>query len=178
MNLKLKWRLFKELLHRPVCWWKGHSPTMLEDDETIYCERCGKVLGTIKHKVATDEAGQRFLDISFEPTQKTSVKPYATHRTSKWLQSEHIKTKELLKQGRKSGLTDVLLLTPEEHARRHWLPEPKTHRRTRTHTHTPPAERHRDAISKAMKGKGHFSKHYRRTIRSSSGVPIEEEEND
>jgi len=39
-------RLKERLTGIFVCRGK-HSPTLLEDDETIYCERCGKVLGKV-----------------------------------------------------------------------------------------------------------------------------------
>ena len=62
----------------------------------------------------------------------------------------------------------------EESARKQFLPEPKTHRITRTHGYVPPAERHRDAISKTMKGKA--SRSYLKTIKRSPKIKIEEEQ--
>ena len=61
----------------------------------------------------------------------------------------------------------------EESARKQFLPEPKTHRITYTYRYIPPAERHRDAIAKAMKGKA--SNRYIKTIKQSPKIKIEEE---
>jgi len=63
----------------------------------------------------------------------------------------------------------------EEATRKQFLPEPNTRRITHTHSYIPPAERHRDAISKAMKGKA--SNRYIKTIKQSPKIKIEEEEN-
>lgn len=63
----------------------------------------------------------------------------------------------------------------EEGVKEKFLSTPKTHRLTETHSYQPPAERHRDAISKAMKGKG-GSQRYRKIIKQSPKVKIEEEE--
>ena len=62
----------------------------------------------------------------------------------------------------------------EESARKQFLPEPETHRITHPNSYTPPAERHRDAISKAMKGK--VSTSYIKTIKQSPKIKIEEEQ--
>jgi len=61
----------------------------------------------------------------------------------------------------------------EETIRKQLLPKPKTHRITRTHSYVPPAERHRDAIGKAMKGKA--SRLYIKTIKQSPKIKIEKE---
>jgi len=158
-----RWRRFKERINSffHVCWFKGgHNATMLEDDVTIYCERCGKVLGEIKRTIKTDKSGQRFLEGRYEPIDKALVKAKATIKRER-LQAISSERAELSK---------------EEIARKTWLPEPIQKRRITTRTYQPPAERHRAAISKAMKGKGRMSRDYRRTIKQSPKVPIEEEE--
>jgi hypothetical protein len=68
-----------------------------------------------------------------------------------------------------------LAKTLEEQTKQTFLPVPKTKRITRTHGYIPPAEQHRDAISKAMKGKG-GSARYRKTIKTSPKIKIEEED--
>ena len=64
----------------------------------------------------------------------------------------------------------------EEQIKREYLREPRKITRRRIHTRAPPAERHRQAISKFMKGKGKQSKYYRRTIKKSPSIRIEEED--
>lgn len=60
MVISYYWRRFKEkLMEIFVCRGK-HPPTLLEDDETIICDRCGKVLGSIprydKRPICVEEA--------------------------------------------------------------------------------------------------------------------------
>lgn len=55
-----------------------------------------------------------------------------------------------------------------------FMPEPKAKRLTHTHVYQAPAERHRDAISKSMKGKA--SARYLKTIKRSPNIKIEEKE--
>jgi len=62
----------------------------------------------------------------------------------------------------------------EEQVRKQFLPEPQIHRRTTSHSYVAPAERHREAISKAMKGKA--SSRYLKTIKKSPKIKIEEED--
>jgi len=57
--------------------------------------------------------------------------------------------------------------------RKQFLPKPQTRRLTYTHSYTPPAERHREAINKFMKG---GSARYRKLIKQSPKIKIEEEE--
>ena len=62
----------------------------------------------------------------------------------------------------------------EEQIKKEFLPEPQTHRRTVSRSYVPPAEGHREAISKFMKGKA--SSRYLKTIKQSPKIKIEEEE--
>jgi hypothetical protein len=64
----------------------------------------------------------------------------------------------------------------EEQIRREFLPTPKTTRISHPHAHQPPAEQHRDAISKFMKGKA--SSRYLRTIKQSPKIKINDEADD
>lgn len=64
----------------------------------------------------------------------------------------------------------------EEEVRQKYFPEPTTHRRRIPHSRRPPAMEHRNAISKHMKGKGHFAPWYRKSIKQSPKIKIEEEE--
>jgi hypothetical protein len=61
----------------------------------------------------------------------------------------------------------------EEAIKEELLPSPKTKRKTHTHSYTPPAEQHRDSISKFMKGKA--SNRYLKTIKQSPKIKIEED---
>ena len=61
----------------------------------------------------------------------------------------------------------------EEQIKNEFLPEPQTHRRTTSKSYVAPAERHREAISKAMKGKA--SSQYLKIIKNSPNIKIEEE---
>ena len=63
----------------------------------------------------------------------------------------------------------------EARIKEEFLPSPQTKRITRTHGYIPPAEQHRDAISKAMKGKG-GSTYYRKVIKTSPKIKIEEKD--
>jgi len=54
-----------------------------------------------------------------------------------------------------------------------YLAQPQTKRLTHSHSYQPPAEQHRDAISKFMKGKA--SSRYLRTIKQSPKIKIEED---
>ena len=80
IGLAVKWRRFKEWLHRPVCWWKGHSPTMLEDDLTIYCERCGKVLGQSMPK--HPQCRSAFVFVGDELPELNKITPLGKRITS------------------------------------------------------------------------------------------------
>ena len=60
-----------------------------------------------------------------------------------------------------------------EYAKQQFLPVPKSKRVTCTYTYVPPAERHRDSISKFMKGKA--SNRYLKTIKQSPKIKIEED---
>ena len=62
----------------------------------------------------------------------------------------------------------------EEQVKKEFLPKPQTHRRTTSHSYVSSAERHREAISKAMKGKA--SSQYLKTIKKSPKIKIEEED--
>lgn len=62
----------------------------------------------------------------------------------------------------------------EEQIKADFLPSPQTKRKTRTHSYTPPAEQHRQSISKFMKGKA--SNRYLRTIKQSPRIRIEDED--
>lgn len=64
----------------------------------------------------------------------------------------------------------------EEQIRKQILPEPTIHRRTLPRNAPPPAERHRAAISKHMKGKGRTSVRYRKMIKTSPKIKIEEDD--
>lgn len=61
----------------------------------------------------------------------------------------------------------------EEQIKKEFLPEPETHRRTTSKSYMAPAERHHEAISKAMKGKASFR--YLKMIKQSPKKKIEEE---
>jgi len=83
---------------------------------------------------------------------------------------------ELIRRARKEGgRTKPYEPLIEEKTREEWLPEPTTKRRHVRSRGLPPAERHRDAISRHMKGKGRFSKHYRQTIKRSSKIKMEDD---
>lgn len=62
----------------------------------------------------------------------------------------------------------------EEYAKNDWLPTPKTHRKTISHTYQPPAEQHQEAISRFMKGKA--SSRYLKTIKQSPKIRIDKDE--
>lgn len=64
----------------------------------------------------------------------------------------------------------------EQRMREEWLPKPTTKRKTRDKSHRPPAAEH--DIGELMKGKGTTSKRYRKTIKESPQLKIEEEEDD
>jgi len=61
----------------------------------------------------------------------------------------------------------------EQRIKEELLPSPETKRKTHTHSYTPPAEQHRDSISKFMKGKA--SNRYLKTIKQSPKIKIEED---
>jgi len=61
----------------------------------------------------------------------------------------------------------------EERIKQQFLPQPQTHRKTFSKSYTPPAERHRESISKFMKGKA--SSGYLKTIKQSPKIKIEED---
>jgi hypothetical protein len=61
----------------------------------------------------------------------------------------------------------------EEQIRTEFLPTPKTRRISHPRSCQPPAEQHRDAISKFMKGKA--SSRYLRTIKQSPKIKIDSE---
>lgn len=182
VNLAVKWMIFKEWLHRPLCYFRGHhDPTLLADNETIYCETCGKVLGNIRRKeykaefineqlekakeeivvaavVPADKAVKETLEkVKDKIRKRETLKPYVTHRTAEQLQVEHLKRKE-------------------EEARKFFLPKSTTRRRIQSKTENIPAARHHKRIARLMHGRG-GRKHrgYRRSIKAQ--VPVEEEEN-
>jgi len=63
----------------------------------------------------------------------------------------------------------------EQRERQHWFPTPQTRRRKIPRRHKPPAAQHRAAIAKHMKGKGRFSRDYRRRIKRSPTIDIEDD---
>jgi len=63
----------------------------------------------------------------------------------------------------------------EESQRAYWLPKPITHRVTRNHSYKAPAEQHRNAITRSMRGKSKHSPFYRKTIKKSPKIRVEEE---
>ena len=86
---------------------------------------------------------------------------------------------EALRRARKEGSRSRSyepLVTKEELARKEWLPKPTTRRRTRSRSYQPPAEQHRKAISKHMKGKGRHAPWYRKSIKKSPKLRMEEED--
>lgn len=61
----------------------------------------------------------------------------------------------------------------EEQTKNQFLPKPKVYRKTRSHSYIPPAEHHRESISKFMKGKA--SSRYLKTIKQSPKIKIDED---
>lgn len=107
-----------------------------------------------------------------EPHTGLVKKPYVFHR-----EESGVERRPRIKRERTRALhSEHAEMTKEELARHHWLPKPKTQRKTTTRIHQPPAERHRKAISRIMsKRGGRTSSRYRKTIRESASIPIEEE---
>lgn len=64
----------------------------------------------------------------------------------------------------------------EEEVRKQYFPKPKKVYRRRTHNRPPPAERHRAAISRYMKGKSRTAPWYRKQIKGSKNIKIEDED--
>jgi len=50
INLSVRWRFFKEKIIEIFVCRNKHLPTLLMDEETIVCDRCGKVLGKVQGK--------------------------------------------------------------------------------------------------------------------------------
>jgi len=86
---------------------------------------------------------------------------------------EHIQ-KGIVSSASVRDVREQLEKIKEEQVKKQFLPELQTHRRTVSHSYIPPAERHREAISKAMKGKA--SSQYLKTIKKSPKIKIEEED--
>ena len=86
-----------------------------------------------------------------------------------------------IKAGNITITTDIpaieqLAKIQEEQIRKQFLPEPPKVYPKQISNKPPPAEQHRAAIKKFMKGKGHFSKQYRQTIERSKNIKIEEDD--
>jgi hypothetical protein len=87
---------------------------------------------------------------------------------------EHVQ-KGIVSAASVQDVREQLEKAKEEQIKKEFLPEPQTHRRITSHSYMPPAERHREAISKAMKGKA--SSRYLKTIKKSPKIKMEEDEN-
>ena len=143
INLSVKWRLFKEKLVEIFVCRGNHLPTLLIDDETIVCDRCGKVLGRTA------------------PIRIPDSKPIIDSAVKALMKEEHFRDEKPV----------------EEKIREEWLPKPTTRRRPILHrTKPPPAARHSDAIRKHMGGKGRPASWYRKSIKKSRNLDMEEEE--
>jgi len=111
---------------------------------------------------------------------KPEWKPYKTQKDILNTFYKNIEPKpENVHKGIVSGASvgDVRLQlekAKEEQIKKEFLPEPQLHRRTVSKSYEAPAERHREAISKAMKGKA--SSRYLKTIKKSPKIKIEEDE--
>lgn len=127
INLSIRWRLFKEKLTEIFVCRGKHLSTLLIDNETIVCDRCGKVLGSIS--IPKKEIPRKQFPVSIEERE--------------W---------------------------------EHWLPKPPSHPRIPRLKRAPPAERHRKAIGKHMKGKGRLAPWYRKSIKRSPKIKLEEED--
>lgn len=172
ITLALKWRFFKErVFGRFACWYHNeHLVTMLEDDETIYCERCGKVFGTAEFKVPSPTKTYGYL--LAENEEAVHSRPIEDLKEKLTKLDIHEEAKRILAEVDK----EIPIKTPEEIVRERWLSEPKTRRRRIRDRSKVPAFRHGDAIAKHMKGKGgrQHSTYRRMTKKRTSKEELEE----
>ena len=78
---------------------------------------------------------------------------------------------------KQQNLPEKITKIQEELIRQQFLSAPPKIYRRRIRNRPPPAEQHRNAISKFMKGKGRFSSWYRKQIKRSQYIKIKELEN-
>jgi len=152
MKWSLRWRLFKERVFGGLaCWWKKqHEVTMLQDDETIYCERCGKVFGKS----------------TFQPKVEGGYEQSGVER--------RVDFDQALKNAKEAVYGKPV--DKEAQAREEWLPKPQSRRRRVPSRSRVPAADHADAIAKHMtgKGKGHHKFYRRMTKKRTSKEELEE----
>jgi len=144
-------RLKEKLTEIFVCRGK-HSPTLLEDDYTIYCERCGKVLGNTSQYHARAHEERRLMEDRAYYMEKMP--------------------REIIERNEAEEREELV----ERLERERWLPEPSTKRRKIPRRSSTPAAQHHNAIRKHMKGKGHYAPWHRRTIKQSPKIKIEEDD--